>query len=476
MNELTRTQLIRIIKGFKPKKIMVAGDMMLDQYTWGKVNRISPEAPIPILSVEREEFRPGGAASVVANVSTLDCQVFPVGYVGNDPSGDRLMDLFSELKTSTIGLERSKSYTTIVKKRVLTHQQQLLRIDYESSTEITQELEKTLQKKIEQLMPDMDGVIISDYAKGVITQKLVASIISLAKKHGIPVTCDPGKGVDYSIYQGVSTIKPNRSEAELAVGFPIQSKEEILKAAKEIKNRCNADFVSLSLDRDGILYFENEDNVQIIETEAQEVFDVTGAGDMVTSVIGVLLAHGVSGKSALKMANLAAEIEISHLGVVPLPWSEMLSFLNKDSVNRKIITLDRLLAEFKNNLELPLVFTNGYFDRISAGHLRFLIEFGQIPGRHVVAINSDQAIKRKKGNLPLLDQHNRARLLASLENIDHVLIFDEDDAGELIKKLAPKIIVKGDRFKGETIPEEKAIQEVGAKIEYIQHFSPVNKD
>jgi D-beta-D-heptose 7-phosphate kinase/D-beta-D-heptose 1-phosphate adenosyltransferase len=471
MDDFSKANLVSIIENLKLKKILVVGDLMLDQYIWGSVERISPEGPIPVLHVKKEEFRLGGAANVAVNVKHLDCKVFPVGLVGTDYSGDRILEIFKGFDIITTGIIRDQSFQTIVKQRAITDQQQLLRIDYESKTPDTAPIQDLLLKTIGSLIPKMDGIILSDYAKGVLGKDLIRTTIDLARKKGIPVICDPGKGVDFSCYRRITSIKPNRAETEQATGILLNGQDSVLKAAKTLKETCEADFITISLDREGILYYGGMDNYRFIESKVPEVYDVTGAGDTLISTIAVLLANKISPLEATYIANIAAGLETSHLGVVPIPWSEIHRSISGDGFSRKITTLEKLLAQQKDKRDVPLIFTNGYFDNISAGHLRFLLEISKFQGNLVVAINSDASITRQKGDLPLLKEFDRARLLASLENVHHIIVFDDDDASELIRSLAPNIVVKGEQFRGQQMPELEAISEVGATIEYVQHFS-----
>ncbi|MDH5559339.1 MAG: PfkB family carbohydrate kinase [Deltaproteobacteria bacterium] len=471
MDQQIRQQLIKVISNFTPKKMMVIGDLMLDQYTWGSVSRISPEAPIPILSVDKEEFRPGGAASVVANIHALNSKVFPVGLIGNDSQGETFLKAMDDLKIDRSGIIKGDSIQTIIKKRVLTSQQQLLRIDYETTSEEYEKFENALMEKIKGLLPQMDGIIFSDYAKGVFSPNLTQQTIQLAKKHQIPICCDPGKGKDYTQYKGVTTIKPNRSETEQASGIKLNTHEQILQAAEVLQNKCACEFLTISLDKDGILLFRNKNDFQFIPTSVKEVFDVTGAGDIVISILGVLIASKISPEIAIHMANVAAQREISHLGVVPIPWREINAYLCDNSLSQKVTTVEQLQHEQWDHNKKPLIFTNGYFDQFSTGHLRFILEIGEIPGKLIVAINSDQSIFRQKGVYPLLKENDRARILASFENVFKVLIFDEDDASNLIEKLKPEIVVKGEKFKGQVLPENDILKQIGTEIKYIPHFS-----
>lgn len=450
---------------------MVIGDLMLDQYIWGKVERISPEAPIPVIRMDKEEFRLGGAANVIANVKALDCQVFPVGVIGAGSAGKQVEAIFKASDIPLDGIIASSSFRTIVKQRILTNQQQLLRVDYESALPDFNQFEDELLAKVAALLPQMEGIILSDYAKGVLSPKLISFTVSEARKAGIPVVCDPGKGFGFKRYTGVTSIKPNRSEAAQLTNMELTDRPSILKAAAILLTECEADFLTISLDKDGILYYAGEEEFHFLEAEAQEVFDVTGAGDVVVGMIGVLLAARVNPVIAVQMANVAAELEISHLGVVSIPWREILTHLSSDGLNHKIVTLEQAGSDVNQSRETPLIFTNGYFDNISAGHLRFLLEIGKIEGRLLVAINSDQSIIKQKGTAPLLKEQDRARLLASLENVHQVVIFDTPDASDVIRNLSPDIVIKGDHFRNRILPEQDAIKAVGARIEYIKQFS-----
>ncbi|NQU63375.1 MAG: bifunctional heptose 7-phosphate kinase/heptose 1-phosphate adenyltransferase, partial [SAR324 cluster bacterium] len=284
---------------------------MLDQYIWGKVERISPEAPIPVIRVGKEEFRLGGAANVIANVKALDCQVYPVGLIGNGIAGQRIETIFRESQIPLDGIIVSSSFRTIVKQRILTHQQQLLRVDYESDQPDFKQFEDQLLEKLSVLISQMDGIILSDYAKGVLSSRLLDTTIKEAKKKGIPVVCDPGRGCDFKKYAGVTAIKPNRSEAAQLTNLELNDKPSILKAAEILLDQSKADFLALSLDKDGILLYSGANDYHFIATDAREVYDVTGAGDVVVSIIGVLLAHKVRPLIAVQIANIAAELEIS---------------------------------------------------------------------------------------------------------------------------------------------------------------------
>ena len=466
-----RNDLIKEVFSFQPQKILVIGDLMLDQYIWGTVERISPEAPIPVVRMEKEEFRLGGAANVAANIAKLDCKALLVGLIGNCHSGQLITDIMTANGISPEGVIASDNFQTIVKQRILTYQQQLLRLDYESNNPDFRLFEEELLARIRLLLPKVDGVIISDYRKGVITERLIKETIREAHSGNLPIVCDPARGRSFEFYRGVTAIKPNRIETEEATLIKLDSKDAMLEAASLIKSKCAADFLTISMDKDGALYYRDDGHYTFLKSESPEVHDSVGAGDVFVSMLVILLAKGVSEEVACRLANIAGGLETSHLGVVSIPWSDIITHLSSDNLNRKIVTVDRLIQEISNNRKQPLIFTNGYFDNVSAGHLRFLMEINRIPGNLVVAINSDQSIIEQKGSAPLLKEQDRARLLASIENVHRVIIFNEQDASSLIQQLSPDIVVKGESFINEKLPEQHAIDSSGAKIEFIQHFS-----
>ena len=470
MNNQIRNELLKFIYNFIPKNILVLGDLMLDKYTWGQVDRISPEAPIPVLRVENEEVRLGGAASTAANVRALKCGVYPVGLVGKDGSGHELMNILTNRGIQTEGIVQTTLFKTIVKNRFLTQQQQLLRVDHESVFQLKMDLEIALVAKVKVLLSNIDGVIISDYSKGLLTASFLKNVIDLARKSNIPIICDPGRGVDFSFYKRVTTIKPNRAESSLGTGIELNSYENILCAAEAIKNKTSADFITLSLDKDGILLYESRKHHQLFETEAKEVYDVTGAGDMVISIMGIMLASKASPALSIQMSNIAAGLEISHIGVYPLNWNEIKQNLLIKTLSQKIVTVEQLLESSNFKKASQIVFTNGYFDNLSAGHLRFLQEMERFQGEKVVAINSDSSIENSKGKRPLLNQEDRARLLASIQSVTWVLIFDEDNASNLIEQIRPDLVIKGEIFKSKSISEEASIIKIGSKIKYLEHF------
>ena len=298
---------------------------------------------------------------------------------------------------------------------------------------------------------------------------MLRNIAAMGKTHNIPVLCDPRRNTNYEIYQNFTLIKPNRSETEAAVGFTLTDKDSILKAAQKLKNELDLEYVVISLDQDGMLLYRQPDDYQFLNPETQEVFDVVGAGDMLISVLAFLIAGNASIEQAGYWAQLAAGMAIQHVGVVSFSRAELLHRFDYGETSGKIMTLEQLRRSLPHQ-ELPLVFTNGYFDDVSAGHLKFLHQLKTLKGFNVVAINSDRSISQQKGEAPLLNERERALLLSAIESINRVIIFDDIDASHLIRTLRPEMIVKGEHYRNQSLPEQEAIDEVGASIEFFPEY------
>jgi len=278
---------------------------------------------------------------------------------------------------------------------------------------------------------------------------------------------DPRRTTNYYIYQDFTLIKPNRKETEAAVGFALKDQNDVLKAAEQLKAEVNVEYLVISLDRDGLLLFHNPEDYNFLEAETQEVFDVVGAGDMVSSMLTFMLAGQAKIEQAAYWAQLAASLEIQHVGVVSFTKNELLQRFDYGETSAKIVTQEKLYRNLPQ--EIPVVFTNGYFDEISAGHLKFLHQLNTLKGFNVV-INSDRSITKQKGHPPLLNERERALLLSAIEAVDRVIIFDDADASSLIRNIRPTIVVKGKHFEKQLLPEQEAIRESGAKLEYFPEY------
>jgi len=459
--------LRRAIEKIVSPRILVVGDLMLDHYSWGEVNRVSPEAPIPIMRVLREDQRLGGAGNVVMNLSALGAEVIVCGVTGNDETGNTIRKLLSENGVDNSGVIVADNYKSCLKHRMIAGHTHLLRMDVDPDPDF-KFTQKQLINYLEQSIPKCDAVIVSDYGKGLLSSATLKAISACGKKNNIPVVGDPRNTTNYKIYQNFTLIKPNRKEAEAAAGFKFKDQNDILKAAKILKTELKVKYLIISLDKDGLLLFSSPQDYHFVAAETQEVFDVVGAGDIVSSVLTFMLAGKAKIEQAVYWAQLAASMEIQHVGVVAFSKNELLQRFDIGETSDKIMTPEQLYLSLPK--EKPVIFTNGFFDEISAGHLKFLHQLKTLKGFNVVAINSDRSITMQKGKPPLLNERERAVLLSAIEAVDRVVIFDEQDASSLIRSIQPETVVKGIHFRKKILPEKDAIIETGAKLEYFPEY------
>ena len=448
-------------------RILVVGDLMLDHYSWGRVDRISPEAPIPVMNVLREDHRLGGAGNVVNNLSALGAEVIVCGVIGKDETGNTIKKLLMEKCKNNSGLFIYENYKSCLKHRMIAGQNHLLRMDIDPDPE-TQFPEEDIIKYIEETIPTCDAVIVSDYGKGLLSSSTLEAIALCGKKNNIPVIGDPKSTTNYKIYNDFTLIKPNRREAEAAVGFKIKKKNDILRAAKIIKSKVKLKYLIISLDHDGMLLYKDPKEYEFLAAETQEVFDVVGAGDAVSSMLTFMLAGKAEIEKATYWAQIAASMVIQHVGVVSFSKSDLLQRSDIGETYSKIVTPDQLYLSLPQ--EQSIVFTNGFFDEISIGHLKFLHQLKTLKGFNIVAINSDSSIAKQKGKSPLLNERERALLLSAIESVNRVVIFDDYDASSLIRNIRPKIIVKGENFRKKKLPEKEAILEINAEIKYFPEY------
>ena len=468
MKQYSEAELRQSLSDIATPQILVVGDLMLDRYSWGMVQRISPEAPIPVLQVARDDQRLGGAGNVMMNLSALGAEVLACGVTGKDEAGETVLSLLQEQGIDTSGVEQQEGYTTVLKHRMIAGHTHLLRMDLDPPRDAVVKQEQ-LTDFLKKTIPMVDAVLISDYGKGLLGNSMLRTIAALCKTHSIPALCDPRRNIDFEIYQDFTLIKPNRTETEAAVGFPLTDQESILRAAQKLKYEAGLEYIVISLDQDGMLLFRQANDYQFLNAETQEVFDVVGAGDMVISILAFLMSGGASIEQAGYWAQLAAGMAIQHVGVVSFSRADLLHRFDYGETSGKIMTIEQV-SRYLPHQELPLIFTNGYFDDISAGHLKFLHQLKTLKGFNVVAINSDRIISQEKGKAPLLNERERALLLSSVESVNRVIIFDEKDASQLIRTLRPTWVVKGERYRDQSLPEKNAIEDVGASIQFFPEY------
>ncbi len=433
-------------------KILVFGDLMLDRYTWGDAERVSPEAPVIVLRADQEEIRPGGAASVAYLLRHLEAEVTVAGVVGNDSDGHTLRALLRDEGIDDQFVLTDPSRPTTAKHRFVgrasdKHPHQILRVDHESRVAISESLSADLWESLKSRLAEFDAILVADYLKGVCTVRLLQQIITTARAHGEPVLIDPGKTTDYERYRGASLLKPNRGEAELVCGNALDSTEQALQAADTLRATWGLDAAIITLDRDGLVLSECG-NREILPSEPRTVYDITGAGDMVLATLGLCVAGGISLLDAARIANVGAGLEVERFGIAPVKRSEIVGKLSPKNSRpaSKLVTLDEItgLADEYRRQGKRIVFTNGCFDLLHVGHVTYLQEAATLGDVLVVGVNSDVSVRRLKGpTRPIIADRDRATLLAALECISHVLIFEEDTPHHLLEYIRPDILIKG---------------------------------
>ena len=468
--------LIDILNSVNEVRVAVVGDLILDKYVWGEVTRISQEAPIPVLNVTYNEVRPGGSGNVIYNLKELGATVYSCGIVGNDKDGETLINEISKLKTDVTGIFKDNTRTTTVKTRMMGHLhsagkgiQQLLRVDYEDSHNITPEQENKIVKYLESVASNCDVFIISDMDKGLLTHGVYCKIRALSNKYSIPVLVDPKLGGNYSQYKGFTAITPNRYETELATNIKITDINSLKMAGKKLIDTLDMKYVLITIDKDGMFLFNKDYDYDIIHASPREVNDVSGAGDVVISVLGFLTGGGTTFNDAARIANIAAGIAVKKIGATPVNKEEiMMELLQKhDPLNYKIKGIDRLLETLNLHRKRgeKIVFTNGCFDLLHIGHIEYL-KFSRLQGDVlVIGLNSDSSVGKLKGpSRPLIAHEERAKLLSALEDVDYVTIFNENTPEELIKLIKPDVLVKGEDWRNAGVVGREFVESYGGNV------------
>lgn len=452
-------------------RCLVIGDLMLDEYLWGKAERISPEAPVQVVDVLREELRLGGAGNVVNNLAALGAQVSVCSVVGEDDNGWSLLKIFNRRGVATDAIFRDQDRRTSRKTRVVAANQQIVRIDRESRNPLSAESEQQVCAWLELHVAGFNVILLSDYQKGVLTPSVIHAVTAAAAKAGIPVLVDP-KGSDYRRYHGATILTPNRKEAEAASGIAIRDSESLERAAANIMATAGLEHLLITRSEEGMSLFSRTEPVTHIPTVAREVFDVSGAGDTVLASLAIGLASGLSMAEAARLANIAAGIAVGKLGTSTVSPAEIVNAVavtHSDS-DAKIKNRDVLTALIAAERERGkrVVFTNGCFDLLHAGHVKYLQQARRLGDLLVLGLNSDASVRRLKGeSRPLISEEERAHILAALDCIDYVTIFDEDTPLDLITALKPHILVKGGDYTPEGVVGKDVVEASGGRVELI---------
>ncbi|MCH7813911.1 MAG: bifunctional heptose 7-phosphate kinase/heptose 1-phosphate adenyltransferase, partial [Planctomycetes bacterium] len=439
--------LATLVRSFARCRVLLVGDLILDRYIYGDAERVSPEAPVPILRVVERSECVGGSANVAACLRALGCSVVCCGVVGRDTAGDALIRLLDELGVDSGGLVRSETRPTTTKTRLVglaqhRHRQQLLRLDDECTSPLDPEERATLTGYVQRAVGEVDVVCLEDYDKGVLDEQLVAVAVAEARRRGKPVLVDPARLSDYSRYRGATMLTPNRGELFLVVGDDCDSFEEIARRAETLRCEVEADALVVTLDRDGAILIR-QDGWQHLPTRPRSVYDNTGAGDAVLSMLAAAIAAGGDFEDAVRLANVAGGLEVEKFGCVPITCDEVLADLRLEQDHRsgKIRTVDDLLAELsiRRDRGETVVFTNGCFDILHAGHVDLLARARAEGSLLVVAVNTDASVRslNKGAGRPINPEQDRARVLGALEAVDYVVLFDEPTPEGLIHRVRP---------------------------------------
>lgn len=469
---MDRKRIESLFARTKEIKALVIGDLMLDEYLWGKADRISPEAPVQVVDVMREDLRLGGAGNVVNNLTALGCKVSVCSVIGADDNGSYLQQLFSRMGVETDGLFEDPDRRTGKKTRVMASHQQIVRIDRESKDPLLPVIEQKLIGWFTANARRFNVLVVSDYLKGVLTRSVLEAVVKAGIEADIPVVIDP-KGNDYSKYRGATILTPNRKEAEQASGLAIIDETTLNRAAGRLLADLDLSALLITRSEAGMSLFRSDAAPLHIPTVAREVYDVTGAGDTVLAVLSLGLAAGLSIDDSAKLANTAAGIVVGKLGTSTLKPAEILDEIgreHRDSDN-KIKNLD-VLAEIiavEKSRGKKIVFTNGCFDLLHVGHVKYLQKARSLGDLLVLGLNSDASIKRLKGDKrPLIGEEERAHILAALDCIDYVVVFDEDTPLRLIEALKPSILVKGGDYTLDGVVGREAVEAAGGRVELVQ--------
>jgi D-beta-D-heptose 7-phosphate kinase/D-beta-D-heptose 1-phosphate adenosyltransferase len=434
-------------------RVLLVGDYMLDRYIYGDVGRISPEAPVPVLKVVKREARVGGAGNVAASIPALDGSVECIGVVGTDAAGHEMLSLLKQCAAETEAMVTLDQRCTTVKSRYVglaqhRRAQQMFRVDEEEVSPLAPEVLDRIGQTLFAKLDACDVLALEDYDKAVLAHDRTPEWIDKARKAGKPVVVDPAMIDDYRRYRGATLLTPNRYETALASGLPAESIEQVQAAAERILDVTEAEALAVTLDREGIFLARRGGKHVLVPTRARAVYDVSGAGDVVLAMFAMALGGGCGLEEACELANVAGGLEVERFGVVPIAREEVIDEIEREIGLRRSKVLDRnhLAAEVERRRRRgeSVVFTNGCFDLLHMGHVRYLQQARELGNCLIVATNSDASVSGLKGpSRPIIGQRERAEMLSSLECVDFVTVFDEETPEALLEKLRPDVLVKG---------------------------------
>jgi D-beta-D-heptose 7-phosphate kinase/D-beta-D-heptose 1-phosphate adenosyltransferase len=448
-------------------RILVVGDLILDRYVTGAVERISPEAPIPVLFAAADEDRLGGAGNVAANLRAMEAEVEVVGVVGDDARGRRMCELLEKIGCDASGCAKDPRRPTTEKTRLISGVQQMLRVDWENSASIDDGIAERILRELPERIRRAKAVILSDYGKGLLTSRVIAGAIEAARRAKVPVLVDP-KGSDYSRYRGATLVTPNRKEAEEALGRKLRELDEMPKAAQDLIAQADLQAAVITLGAEGMFHLSRGGKSGHVPTVARAVFDVTGAGDTVISHLALGLGDGLDLDVAVNLANHAAGIVVGKRGAASVTRAELASALGRARAGSRKIALgaelDRMLERWRGE-KLRIVFTNGCFDILHAGHIQYL-RFARSRGDVlIVGVNDDESVRRLKGpTRPVNSLADRMEVLAALEMVDGVSSFAEDTPAKIVERVSPSVLVKGADWKDKGVVGREWVESHGGEV------------
>ncbi len=464
-------RVMQLIEGdWRQASVLVVGDVMLDRYVWGEVERISPEAPVPIVRAVHRTERAGGAGNVAMNLAGLGAQAVLLGFCGEDAERAALEGCLRGAGVDA-RLTAVRSHPTTTKLRILGGQQQMMRLDMEQTEGYQPAAYGALMEAMETALEAADALVLSDYAKGVLSEEVCQGAIAAAKRRGIPVLVDP-KQRDLRRYRGATAICPNLSELAASTGGTARDVEGLLAAGQKLAAELGLNYLVATLSEKGIAVLR-EDSQFVAPAAARQVFDVSGAGDTVMATLALALASGLEIETAVQLANVAAGIVVGKVGTVPVTRDELLTNLMPEielQAQEKVLTLEALLvrATAWRSAGQGIVFTNGCFDLLHVGHITLLEDARREGDRLVVAINSDASVRGLKGPArPIVGERERARILAALAAVDAVVVFEEPTPLRLIEALRPDVIVKGGDYREETVVGAKEVRSWGGRVKIV---------
>lgn len=462
--------LSAVVEAMTNARILCVGDAMIDHYVWGRIDRISPEAPVPVLQIEREERRLGGVANVFRNLCALACDPSFVSVAGSDAAGHELASMIADIGPHEAHLLHETQRRTTVKTRFIAEAQQLLRADWEQCAPLLKRTKEEVLRRIRGGVRQYRHAILSDYAKGFFDDAMAQDIISTLRRAGVFVVVDP-KRADYSAYRGANLLKPNQRELAAAAGTLLNTEDEIVLAARALMSRHGIGAMLVTCGKDGMILVE-EGSFRRLTATAREVYDVTGAGDTVSAALSAALAAGASLFEGATLANEAAGIVIGKVGTGVVGSYELTRALSdREAIERSKVlplelALDRVGRWRRGGLRVG--FTNGCFDLLHPGHISLLKHARSACDRLVVGVNSDSSVRRLKGSgRPVQGAEARATVLASLSDVDLVVLFEEDTPLKLIEAVRPTVLIKGADYRADEVVGADLVQSYGGRVELV---------